>query len=62
VFSDADSLQMSRMCKFELLVAIQACMIYLIMCVIDNSPENEDIGLELLLALNVSFNLCAVCM
>ncbi|KAE8451017.1 hypothetical protein EG329_005457 [Mollisiaceae sp. DMI_Dod_QoI] len=36
----------------ELLAALQACMIYLIMCIIDRSPESEETSLELLMALH----------
>ena len=45
---------MHTMSKFDLLVAAQACMIYLIMCVVDYEAENEGSGIELLLTLHVS--------
>ena len=45
---------MHKMDKMELLAAVQACMIYLIMCIVDYSVENEGEGLELLLTLHVS--------
>lgn len=47
------------MSKFELLAAMQACMIYLIMYIIDYSPGDEENGRELLLALHVSPNFCS---
>ncbi len=43
-----------HMSIFELLAAVQACMIYLIMCIVDQSRESEEASLELLLALHVS--------
>jgi hypothetical protein len=42
------------MSKFDLLAACQAGMIYLIMCIIDESSENEKNSPELLLALHVN--------
>lgn len=42
------------MSKFELLAAMQACMIYLTMYVIDYSPEDEGNARDLLLALHAS--------
>jgi hypothetical protein len=45
---------MHSMSGFDLLAALQACMIYLIMCIVDQSPEREEDGLELLMALHVS--------
>ena len=50
---------MHTMSKFELLAAAQACMIYLIMCVVDYEVENEGSGMELLLTLHVSISGCA---
>jgi hypothetical protein len=41
------------MFKVDLLAANQACMIYLIMCIIDPSSGNEQHSQELLLALHV---------
>jgi hypothetical protein len=46
--------KMNQMSNAELLAAVQACMIYLIMCIIDPSPEDEANGLELLVALQAS--------
>ncbi|KAF2495287.1 hypothetical protein BU16DRAFT_385713 [Lophium mytilinum] len=40
---------------FELLAAVQACMVYLIMCIIDQSPESESTSLELLMALHTLY-------
>ena len=45
---------MYLMSKLELLAAMQACMIYLIMYIIDFSAEDELNARELLLALSVS--------
>jgi hypothetical protein len=41
-----------HMSIFEILAALQACMIYLIMCIVDQSPESEETSLELLIALH----------
>lgn len=57
--SDSDHRKMYQMSKFELLAAVQACMIYLIMCIIDQSSENEENSPELLLALHASPSLCS---
>ena len=38
----------------EVLAAVQACMMYLIMCIIDHSPENEGHGEALLRVLYAS--------
>jgi hypothetical protein len=43
------------MSKFELLAAVQACMIYLIMAIIDQSSGNEQNSPELLFTLSVSY-------
>lgn len=51
--------KMYLMSKFELLAAMQACMIYLIMYVIDYSPEDEGSAQKLLLALHASTALCS---
>ena len=52
--------QMHHMSQLEILAAIQACMIYLIMCIIDHSFENAEHGNELLQALfaSVPYLLC----
>jgi hypothetical protein len=42
------------MSEFDLLAAVQACMIYLIMCIIDESSENEKNSPELLLTIHAS--------
>ncbi|KIW67837.1 hypothetical protein PV04_07061 [Phialophora macrospora] len=47
--------EMHNMSKFDALLATQACMIYLVMCIIDYSSENERHGQELLRAL---YDLC----
>jgi hypothetical protein len=39
------------MATSELLGAVQACMIYLIMCIIDQTPESEETSLGLLMAI-----------
>jgi hypothetical protein len=44
------------MSKHEALAAVQACMIYLIICIIDHSEENEKHGPALLQALYVRRN------
>lgn len=44
--------KMYQMCRFELLAAMQACMIYLIIYMIDYSSEDLENVRELLLALN----------
>lgn len=49
------------MSQFELLAALQACMIYLIIFIIDPSTETDDNGLELVHALHVSSKLCFHC-
>ena len=49
---------MQHMSKSGTLAALQACMIYLIMNIVDYSTENEGNGLELLLTLSVSLNPC----
>ncbi|KAI9743235.1 MAG: hypothetical protein M1818_003081 [Claussenomyces sp. TS43310] len=46
--------EMYQMSKFELLAAMQACMIYLIMYIVDYSPQNEENARELLLSLHAS--------
>lgn len=46
------------MSKFEICAAMQACMIYLIMYIVDYSPADEQNARELLLALHVRLNLC----
>ena len=46
-------LKMHHMNKYEMLAAMQACMIYLIMYIIDYSPEDEGSARELLLVLLV---------
>jgi hypothetical protein len=51
--------KMYHMSKFELLAAMQACMIYLIMYIIDYSPEDEGNARELLLALHASPIFCS---
>lgn len=40
-----------HMSIFELLAALQACMIYLIMCIVEQSPQSEEASLELLIVL-----------
>jgi hypothetical protein len=35
-----------------ILTALQACIIYLIMCIIDPSPESEELSLELVIVLH----------
>ncbi|KAF2807717.1 uncharacterized protein BDZ99DRAFT_392022 [Mytilinidion resinicola] len=40
---------------FELLAATQACMVYLIMCIVDQSPESEETSLDLLMALHTLY-------
>ena len=45
---------MYHMSNRELLAAMQACMIYLIMCIIDHSPEDEGHARDLLSALQAS--------
>ena len=50
---------MYHMSKFELLAAMQACMIYLIMYIIDYSPEDEESAWELLAALHASHVFCS---
>ncbi|ETI21809.1 hypothetical protein G647_05878 [Cladophialophora carrionii CBS 160.54] len=45
--------EMHDMSKFDVLLATQACMIYLVMCIIDHSSDNEEHGQELLRALYV---------
>jgi hypothetical protein len=57
--SNADCQEMYYMSKFELLAAMQACMIYLIMYIIDYSLEDEGNARELLLALNASPFFCS---
>ncbi|EXJ59234.1 hypothetical protein A1O7_06666 [Cladophialophora yegresii CBS 114405] len=47
--------EMHDMSKYDVLLATQACMIYLVMCIIDHSSENEEHGQELLRAL---YDLC----
>ncbi|KAF2099004.1 hypothetical protein NA57DRAFT_76240 [Rhizodiscina lignyota] len=42
-----------RMSTFELLAAVQACTIYLIMCIVDQSPESGETSLDLLSALHI---------
>lgn len=49
--------KMYQMSKFELLAAVQACMVYLVMCIIDPSTGKEQHSPELLLALNASTSL-----
>ncbi|MCJ1475116.1 hypothetical protein MMC13_003776 [Lambiella insularis] len=49
--------EMYFMTEFELLAAMQACMIYLIMYIIDYSPEDEGNARDLLLALHASLYL-----
>ncbi|KAF2122558.1 hypothetical protein BDV96DRAFT_2257 [Lophiotrema nucula] len=44
--------EMYNMSQYELLAAIQACMVYLIMCIVDQSPESEQNSLELLMAIH----------
>ena len=51
--------KMFYMSKFELVAAMQACMIYLIMYIIDYSPEDEGNARELLLALHASPSFCS---
>lgn len=51
--------KMYAMSIFELLAAMQACMIYLIMYIIDYSPEDEENARELLLALHASPTVCS---
>jgi hypothetical protein len=46
--------QVYRMSEYEALAGVQACMMYLIMCIIDYSPENERHGQALLQALYAS--------
>lgn len=48
---------MYQMSKFELLAAMQACMIYLIVYIIEYSPADEGNARELLLALHASHSL-----
>lgn len=45
---------MQDMSRFELLAALQACMMYLVMYIIEDLPENNMIGEELLQVLYVS--------
>lgn len=52
--SDFDQQKMYNMSKFELLSALQAGMIYLIIFIIDYSPENEENCPEIIQALRVS--------
>jgi hypothetical protein len=49
--SHSNLLKMIHMSMFELLASVQACMVYLIMCIIDQSPESEECSLELVMAL-----------
>jgi hypothetical protein len=42
------------MSKLDLLAAVQACMIYLIMCIVDETSENEKNSPELLLVIHAS--------
>jgi hypothetical protein len=42
----------ANMSVYELKYAMQACMIYLIMCIVDQSPESEKIIVELLAVLH----------
>lgn len=51
--------QMQNASKVELFAAMQACMIYLIMYIIDHAPEEEVNGLEILLALHASPTFCS---
>lgn len=57
--SDPDHHKMYQMSKFELLAAVQACVIYLIMHIIDQPSENGENSPELLLALHASPSLCS---
>lgn len=50
---------MYYMSKFELLAAMQACMIYVIMYIIDYSPEDEGNARELHVALHVRPIFCS---
>ena len=50
--------KMYNMSKFELLAVMQACMMYLIMYIIDYSSEDEGNARELLLVLLVSPLFC----
>lgn len=55
--SDADHhKKIHNASKFELLAAMQACMIYLIMYIVDHAPEDEVNGLEILLVLHASLS------
>ncbi|KAI1622291.1 hypothetical protein EDD37DRAFT_468242 [Exophiala viscosa] len=56
---DSDWQQMYQMSQYELLAAAQACMIYLIMCIIDPSPGSEENSPGLLLTIHVGFSLLA---
>lgn len=47
--------QMHQMSKYELLSALQACMIYLIMLIIDYSPGDEENARLLLVGVQASF-------
>ncbi len=51
--------KMYHMSEFEVLAAMQACMIYLIIYIIDYSSEDEGNARELLLALQVSPIFCS---
>ena len=53
LMSFPNSQKMHNMSGFELLAALQACMIYLIMCIVDQSAESETSSLELLMVLRV---------
>ena len=50
--SQSDHPKKHHMSIFELLAAMQACMIYLVMCIVDQSRESEETSLELLMALH----------
>lgn len=41
------------MSVYELVPAVQACMIYLVMCIVDQSPEAESSSIELLMTIHV---------
>ncbi|MCJ1435440.1 hypothetical protein MMC27_004813 [Xylographa pallens] len=52
------TMEMHHMSRYELLAAAQACMIYLIMFLVEYSPELEEDGKELLQSLHASPTSC----
>lgn len=53
-FYGSDCRKMYQMSQYELLAVVQACMIYLIMCIIDSSPGSEENSPGLLLTIHAS--------